>query len=157
MTIKSLFPQPVQVGSCWILKWGSDARRCKTVQHQPCDLDSWLSPLQLERTQILPKIPAELLILKSNLDGSLQKSELVSRVIRLPFVNMCVKSGFLRQQPQAIGQLNFASLAGPGPFQTIENFRWQNVPPGNAQVGRRLRRARFLDQIANLLKPFTPP
>src|SRR5882762_10347139 len=114
-------------------------------------------PLQLERTQILPKIPAELLVLKSNLDGSLQKSEFVSRVIRFPLVNVRVKPGFLRQQPQAVGQLNFAPLAGPGSFQTIEDFRWKHVPSGNAQVGRRLRWARFLDQVANLLKPFTPP
>src|SRR6266404_3256198 len=103
------------------------------------------SPLQLERTQILPKIPAELLVLNSNLDGGLQKSELVPRVIRLPLVHMRVKSGFLCQQSQPVGQLYLAPLAGSGPFQTIEDFRWKNVPPGNAQGGRRLRRARFLD------------
>ena len=63
-----------------------------------------------------------------------QKSELIPRVVRFPFVNIREQPSLLRQQPQRIRQLDLAPAPRLGPLETIEDFRRQQISPGHARA-----------------------
>src|SRR3989441_191701 len=105
--------------------------------------------LQLERLQITAERRAEFRILQSKLYRSLQKTELVSRVIRDAVVDVSPQPVLAREDAQRVGELNFVSRAGLRAGQAIENSRRQDVAPGNAEIRRRIFRFRFLHELAD--------
>src|ERR1700730_4140358 len=105
------------------------------------------APSQFQSLQIASKIRSKLRILQCQLHGSLQNTTLIPGVIRYALVDVSPESMFLRQEPQSIGQLDLPTSSRFRTRQAFENRRGQNIPPGDRQIRRCIRRLRLLHQV----------
>src|SRR5260370_13555575 len=90
--------------------------------------------VQLERPQIFPQRPAQILAFQRKFDRCLNKTKLVASVVAFTLVNVGVHFFLLEQQAQRVRKLNFSTFAGWRSRKTTEDRPSQNVSADDRQI-----------------------
>ena len=77
--------------------------------------------LELQGFEVVAEGGAEFIVEEGELDGGSQEAEFIARIVGNPFVNISPQALLFGEEAQAVGELDFATGAGLGAFEAIED------------------------------------
>src|SRR5262249_31674701 len=80
-------------------------------------------------------------------DRRFQETELVAGIVSRSFEHVGIHGLLLEQQPNAVGELNFAAAVCAGFLQDTEDLGRQNVPADDRHIRGSLTGRRFFDYV----------
>src|SRR6185312_1733165 len=109
--------------------------------------------LDAQILQIVAERIAEIVPGQSKFHGSLKESELVAGIVARSFKFQAVNGPVSQHVFQGVGELYLATAAWLNRFDALENFRRQDIPAYNREVGWRIRRLGLFHHVANPVQP----
>src|SRR5215467_8996897 len=127
--------------------------RERRPRNQASDELATLDCLKIERGEVLPKPIGQIRSFQREIHDSLQKSELVARVVTRAVHLARVNRARLEQLPQPVRQLDLSGPVALDGRKGGEDVRSEHVASDDREIGWCLGSRRFLHEIANLIDP----